>query len=211
MPVHDLVLGTTNVGKARELRELLEPHGFRVRTLGDLSDYLDVVEDGALFADNARLKATQQARHLNSWVMADDSGIEIAALAGRPGVLSARYAGPQATDADNNAKVLAELAGLPPERRGARYVCHITVADPTGAVRAEASGECRGRLRTAPTGANGFGYDPLFEVIEYHRTFGELGSHVKAALSHRARAVRGIVPQLIAMAERGEWIAPAAV
>ena len=206
----DLVLGTANAAKARELRELLAPHGFRVQTLADLPDYVDVVEDGETFADNARLKAVQQALHLGAWVMADDSGIEVAALEGRPGVYSARYAGPDATDDDNNAKLLAELGDLPPEKRAARYVCHVTLADPQGEVRAEANGECRGRIRTAPVGSNGFGYDPLFEVVEYHRTFGELGSVVKAALSHRGRAVRAIAPQLIALAERGQWLAAAA-
>lgn len=205
MAPYDLVLGTTNAGKARELRHLLEPLGFCVRTLAEAGDVIEVVEDGATFADNARLKAVGQAKHLRAWVMADDSGIEVAALSGRPGVVSARYAGPQATDADNNARVLAELAGLPLEQRQARYYCHITVADPTGAIRAEAIGECRGRLRTEGVGSNGFGYDPLFEVVELHRTFGELGSHVKAAISHRARAVRAIVPQLVALTHRGLW------
>ncbi|MAT72237.1 MAG: non-canonical purine NTP pyrophosphatase, RdgB/HAM1 family [Planctomycetaceae bacterium] len=206
----ELVLGTNNAAKGRELRELLDPHGFHIQTLADLPDAIDVVEDGDTFAANARKKAVEQALHLNAWVLADDSGIEVQALDGRPGVYSARYAGPDATDADNNALLLQELGDRPPEKRAARYVCHITLSDPQGQIRAEAHGECRGRIRLEPVGRNGFGYDPLFEVLEYHRTFGELGSHVKRAISHRARAVRGVVGQLIALAERGEWTVPAA-
>lgn len=202
----DLILGTNNAGKALELRELLAPHGFRVRTLAALPAAVDVVEDGDTFAANARKKAVEQARRLHAWVMADDSGIEIAALDGRPGVYSARYAGPNATDVANNAKLLAELGNLPPDKRAARYYCHIALADPHGKIRAEATGECRGRIRMRPVGQNGFGYDPLFEVVELHRTFGELGPHVKSAISHRARAVRAIAPKLIALAERGEWL-----
>ena len=107
--------------------------------------------------------------------------------------------GPNATDADNNRRLLEELGDLPLERRTARYVCHVTVADPTGAVRAESHDTCRGRIRFAAAGTNGFGYDPYFEVVEYHRTFGELGPTVKRMLSHRSRALRAILPQLLAL------------
>jgi XTP/dITP diphosphohydrolase len=119
------------------------------------------------------------------------------ALRGAPGVFSARYSGPQATDESNNRKLLAELGDRPPVERGAHYVCHATLADPLGEVRAESEGECHGRILTAPVGNAGFGYDPLFEVVEYHRTFGELGNAVKSVLSHRARALRAIVPQIL--------------
>ena len=201
---HRLVIGTTNAHKAQELAELLEPYGFEIQTLKDFTNALDVVEDGDSFAANARLKAAQQAKHLNAWVLADDSGLEVDALNGAPGIYSARYAG-NGGDSANNAKLLAELANVPWEKRGARYFCHVAVADPTGAIRAESSGECRGRIRTESSGSNGFGYDPLFEVREYHLTFGELGPHVKAALSHRARAMRSILPQLLALTATGEW------
>src|SRR6202030_698 len=97
------------------------------------------------------------------------------------------------------------LADTPLERRSAHYVCHAVLADPTGAIRAESSGECHGRIRFAPAGSGGFGYDPLFEVIEYHRTFGELGPVVKACLSHRARAIRALLPQMLQLVDAGDW------
>jgi len=175
-----LVIGTTNDHKAQELTRLLAPCGFQTKTLSNFSDALDVRETGDSFAANAQLKAGQQAKHLGLWVLADDSGLEVDALDGRPGIYSARYAGPNATDAENNAKLLEELNGIPDAKRTARYYCHVSVADPQGTIRAESKGICRGRIRESESGTNGFGYDPLFEVVEYHRTFGELGSHVKA-------------------------------
>jgi XTP/dITP diphosphohydrolase len=201
---YPLVIGTTNAHKAGELAELLEPHGFAIRTLKDFADPLDVVEDGDSFAANARLKASQQAKHLKAWVLADDSGLEVDTLGGAPGIYSARYAG-IGGDKDNNAKLLRELDGVPWGKRGGRYFCHVAVADPTGAIRAESFGECRGVIRTSESGVNGFGYDPLFEVREYHLTFGELGPNVKAALSHRARAMRAILPQLSAIVAQNMW------
>jgi XTP/dITP diphosphohydrolase len=194
-----LVIGTHNRKKGAELVELLAPLGFQIRTLVDFPNALIVVEDGDTFAANAALKATQQARHLNEWVLADDSGLVVDALGGAPGVYSARFAGPNATDDDNNRRLLADLGKTPLEKRIARYVCHVTVADPTGAVRAESHDVCRGRIRLTAEGENGFGYDPLFEVVEYHRTFGALGPHVKRAISHRSRALRAIVPRLLAI------------
>jgi XTP/dITP diphosphohydrolase len=195
-----LVIGTRNRKKGAELAELLAPHGFRVITLDDFPNALEVVEDGDSFAANAALKATQQARHLGHWVLADDSGLEVDALGGAPGIFSARFAGPDATDEKNNAELLARLGDTPLEKRSARYVCHVTVADPSGAIRAESHDVCHGRIRFEPAGTNGFGYDPLFEVVEYHRTFGELGAHVKQAISHRSRALRAIVPKLVEIA-----------
>lgn len=194
-----LIIGTTNVAKGRELRELLAPYDFEVLTLKDAGSPLDVVEDGETFAANARKKAVEQARHLGAWVLSDDSGLEVDALGGRPGIYSARYAGEAATDADNNARLLEELGDLPLARRTARYYCHVALADPEGSVRAESWGICRGRIVYEAAGANGFGYDPLFEVVEYHRTFGQLGPQVKAAISHRGRALRAIVPRLVAL------------
>jgi XTP/dITP diphosphohydrolase len=194
-----LVIGTHNRKKGIELVELLAPLGFQVRTLADFPDALEVIEDGDTFSANAVLKAAQQASHLQQWVLADDSGLVVDALGGAPGVYSARFAGPNATDEDNNRRLLADLAKTPLEKRTAHYVCHVAVADPTGAIRAESHDVCRGRIKFNAEGVNGFGYDPLFEVIEYHRTFGELGPHVKRAISHRSRALRAIVPQLIAL------------
>jgi XTP/dITP diphosphohydrolase len=198
-----LVIGTRNRKKGAELIEILAPSGVSMVTLDELADATDVEETGDSFAANAGLKATEQAKHLGRWVLADDSGLEVDALGGKPGVYSARFAGPQATDDDNNRLLLEQLGGTPLEKRTAHYVCHVAVADPTGTVRAESRAECHGRVRFEPAGSNGFGYDPLFEVIEYHRTFGELGPHVKRAISHRSRAMRAILPRLHGMLDAG--------
>lgn len=200
-----LVLGTNNRKKGLELAELVAPLGIEVRTLADYPQALAVVEHGDTFAANAALKACQQARHLAEWVLADDSGIAVDALQGRPGVYSARFAGPDATDDDNNRRLLTELESVPLEQRTAHYVCHATLADPRGTIRAEAEEQCHGRILFAADGAGGFGYDPLFEIIEYHRTFGVLSPVVKACLSHRARAVRKLVPVFRHLIAAGEW------
>jgi XTP/dITP diphosphohydrolase len=199
----DLVIGTRNRKKGAELTDLLVPHGIRAITLDDVPNAMDVVEDGDSFAANAALKATKQARHLGRWVLADDSGLEVDVLGGQPGIYSARFAGAHATDEKNNAELLRRLGDTPLEKRTARYVCHVTLADPAGEIRAESHDICRGRIRFEAAGTNGFGYDPLFEVIELHRTFGELGSHVKRAISHRSRALRAIVPKLVEVLDAG--------
>jgi XTP/dITP diphosphohydrolase len=198
-PQFDLVIGTHNRKKGLELAELLAPRGFRVSTLADFPNAIEVSEDGDTFAANAALKASQQARYLGRWVLADDSGLAVDALGGKPGVYSARLGGPTATDDDNNCHLLAQLGDTPLEKRTAHYVCHVAVADPTGTIRSTTEDICRGRIRFKPAGTNGFGYDPLFEVVEYHRTFGELGPTVKQILSHRSRALRAILPQLEAI------------
>ena len=205
MSARRLVLGTHNRKKALELIELLEPFGFELRCLADLPQAIEVEETGNTFADNAKLKATQQAIHLGEWVLGEDSGLCVEALRGSPGVYSARFSGPTATDTENNAKLIRELDGVPLERRTAYYVCHATLSDPRGEVRAASEGRCYGRIRTAAAGSGGFGYDPLFEVTEYHRTFGELGNAVKSVLSHRSRALRDISPKIVALAASGEW------
>jgi XTP/dITP diphosphohydrolase len=189
-----LVLGTANRKKGLELAELVAPLGVDVRTLAEFPHALAVDETGDTFAANAELKASQQARHLGQWVLADDSGLAVDALGGAPGVYSARFAGPQATDELNNRLLLEQLSGVPLARRTAHYVCHIALADPEGQVRARAEEVCRGRILETEHGSAGFGYDPMFEIIEYHRTFGQLGLAVKACLSHRARAIRQILP-----------------
>ncbi len=192
-----LVLGTHNRKKGIELAELLLPWGLALRTLAEVDSPLEVAETGETFAANARLKACEQARHLGRWVLGEDSGLAVDALSGAPGVYSARFSGPHATDASNNRLLIEQLAGIPLEKRTAHYVCHAVLADPSGEARAEGVGECHGRIRTEPAGAGGFGYDPYFEVVEYHRTFGELGPVVKAVLSHRARAIRRLIPQML--------------
>ena len=191
------VLGTHNKKKRAELDVLLRPHGFHVRSLDEFPNSIQVVEDGTSFAENATKKATQQAVHLGAWVLGEDSGISVDALGGQPGIYSARFSGPNATDEDNNDFLLEKLKGVPREKRTAFYVCHMTLSDPKGNAVIDCEATCHGILRTKPAGSEGFGYDPLFEIPEYHATFGELGPTVKSILSHRARASRLFLPMLL--------------
>ena len=200
-----IVLGTHNVKKGAELHEFLVPRGVHLSTLADFPNSIEVVEDGDSFEANAALKATQQAVHLQQWVIGEDSGLSVNALNGAPGIFSARFAGESATDRSNNDRLLLELAEVPLERRSAHYTCHVAVSDPSGQIRLTCEEICRGRIRVQPAGDAGFGYDPLFEMVEYHRTFGQLGSAVKSVLSHRARAMRQFVPQLVQLL-RAEFI-----
>ena len=200
-----LVLGTRNQGKVVELRELLAALPLAICSLADFPDAIAVEETGDSFAANAALKAAEQAKHLNAWVLGEDSGIVVDALAGAPGIFSARYAGPDATDEQNNARLLTELGNTPPERRTAHYVCQLALSDPRGVIRAGCEASCCGRIRFEQAGSNGFGYDPLFEIVEYHRTFGQLGESVKAVLSHRARAVEKLIPLLRELIDCGHW------
>jgi XTP/dITP diphosphohydrolase len=199
-----LVLATRNRKKAREMLALVAPPwedspalaGPEVRTLADFPELPEVVEDADTFAGNARKKASETARALGQWVVADDSGLTVDELNGAPGVLSARYAGTHGDDAANNRKLLEALAGVPDERRGAAFVCALALADPQGTIRFETEAACRGRIIHEERGASGFGYDPLFLIREYHRTFGELGETVKHQLSHRSRAFARLRPAL---------------
>ncbi len=181
------------------MADLLAPVGIELKTLADFPNAISVVENGETFAANATLKAVKQAEHLGRWVLAEDSGLMVDALAGAPGVYSARYSGEDADDASNNRRLLDELGDTPLEKRTARYVCHMVLSDPSGTVRVESEASCRGRILTEPRGTGGFGYDPLFELVEYRRTFGESDPLVKAVLSHRARAARLLIPQLIGL------------
>ena len=193
-----LILGTHNRKKGGELRELLSPYGFELRTLADYSDAIEVNETGKTFAENAILKASEQARHLGCWVLGEDSGLMVDALNGSPGIYSARFSGPCATDKSNNQLLLERLSDTPTHARGAHYVCHVALADPSGIVRAQCEEYCYGRIAARELGQRGFGYDPLFEITEYHQTFGQLGGSVKTVLSHRSRALRSLIPQLVA-------------
>ena len=200
-----LILATRNRKKLQELQDLLDLPELELVTLEAFPEALEVEEAGDSFAANARLKATLQARQLGEWTLGEDSGLSVDALGGAPGVYSARFAGADATDEANNRLLLERLAGVPLPDRTAFYTCHAVVADPTGTVRAEAVGTCRGRIRTQPAGRGGFGYDPLFEIVEYHRTFGELAPAVKRAISHRARAIRQLKPLLERWLRDGVW------
>jgi XTP/dITP diphosphohydrolase len=191
-----LVLGTRNAKKRAEIAEILDHLGIELRDLSAYPDAPEVTEDGNTFEANARKKAQQLARHLGEWVLGEDSGLVVPGLGGRPGVYSARYAGKQGDDEANNAKLLAELAPLPDDRRKAYYVCTAALADPSGKVQAVVEGRCHGVIIGEERGTGGFGYDPLFLIPEYHKTFGELSPRVKHALSHRGRALAKLRPVL---------------
>lgn len=183
-----LVLATRNKNKLRELTSILSDLPVRVESIASFPGAPDVEETGATMAENALLKARAAARHTGLWAMADDSGLEVDALDGRPGVYSARFAGPGATDADNNAKLLRLLEGVPDPRRTARFRCAIALVSPDGDEYVD-EGVCEGVVAREPRGQGGFGYDPLFIVPEYGRTFAELPPEVKDRISHRARAL----------------------
>ena len=191
-----LVLGTRNAKKRQELIEILADLPVEVRDLTAWPDAPDVVEDGKTFEENATKKARETARALKQWVLAEDSGLVVPGLNGRPGVHSARYAGKQGDDEANNSRLLAELAPLPEDRRAAYYVCIAALADPAGEIQEVTEGHCHGIITHHLRGSGGFGYDPLFLIPEYHRTFGELSVRVKHALSHRARALARMRPAL---------------
>jgi len=182
---------------------LFKAVGVELKTLADFPGVVSVPEDSETFAANAVLKAVGYARQLRRWVLADDSGLLVDVLNGEPGVLSARFTGEDATDESNNRLILERLGDNPIERRTAQFVCHMALADPEGEIQAEGEAACRGRILFEPRGTGGFGYDPLFEIVEYHRSFAEFGPLVKACLSHRARAARLLIPRLMELVDSG--------
>jgi len=199
-----IVLGSRNAKKIREIHELLAPHGIDLVGVSAFTHVPEVVEDGDSFAANAEKKAREVAQILGQWVIAEDSGLCVDALHGAPGIYSARYAGIQGDDAANNEKLLRELDAVPTEKRTAFYVCSVVLADPTGVIRARSEGRCHGRILREYRGENGFGYDPLFLVPEYHQTFGELDPAVKRHISHRAKAFERLIPQVVRCLRAGE-------
>ena len=204
-----LLVATRSVHKLRELRELLHLAAGALVSLDDLGIPGDPEETGATFRTNAAIKARFGARASGLPTLADDSGLEVDALDGGPGVRTRRYAAEDATDTQNNERLLVALAGLPPERRGARYVCVLALAvpgedtGPRGALpMIFTRGTCRGRIATAPLGTGGFGYDPIFEPRSEPpggRTLGLWTPAEKHAISHRARAARRMTPHLVAI------------
>ncbi|NLE86180.1 MAG: RdgB/HAM1 family non-canonical purine NTP pyrophosphatase [Myxococcales bacterium] len=196
-----IVLATQNRGKLRELSVLLDDPSLELVTLDDVGlGGLEVEETGDTFEANARLKAEAVAQRAGLPALADDSGLEVDALGGRPGVLSKRYAGHDATDADNNARLLAELAQTALDARTARFRCVMALAVPQGGAARTvlvADGSCEGHIAPAARGDGGFGYDPLFVPSGWgQRTLGEASPAEKNELSHRAEAVRALRPQL---------------
>lgn len=199
-----LVLATKNSHKAREIAAILDLPGIELLTMNDFPDMGEVIEDGATFEENAGKKAFEVARHCVSYsrpgsevfALADDSGLMVDALGGMPGVLSARFAGEKATDADNNARLLQLLDGVPEEQRTARFVCVLVLCDASGKS-AVVEGRCEGRILDKPRGSNGFGYDPLFLYPPTGLTFAEMPPDEKNRVSHRARALERLKEALM--------------
>ncbi|MHC4141785.1 MAG: RdgB/HAM1 family non-canonical purine NTP pyrophosphatase [Planctomycetota bacterium] len=199
----ELLFASTNSNKVAEVRAILASRGIRVIGLeeaGDAAGRPEPVEDGETFADNARIKAVYYAKATGRWTLADDSGLEVDALGGGPGVRSARYGGIGGTraerDAANNRKLLNALSAVPDEKRTARFVCAMCLADAEGRVAAETRGTVEGVIGREPRGHNGFGYDPLFGLPHLGCTSAELPTEQKNALSHRGDAARQMADRL---------------
>jgi XTP/dITP diphosphohydrolase len=188
-----LVIATRNAGKMREFRSLLRPLQAEVISLADLNIGAEFEESGTTFAENARLKALECSRLARLPVLADDSGLEVLSLGAGPGIHSARYAGPGASDSDRIRKLLDELDGC--AVRDARFVCSLALAQ-DGVLILEAEGECRGVIAQEPRGSNGFGYDPVFYFPELAKTYAELSSEEKNLHSHRAHAVNSLLSKI---------------
>jgi XTP/dITP diphosphohydrolase len=186
--LQEVVIATRNPGKRREIQEILSPFSLKILSLEDFPGVPEVLEDGATFAENAAKKALTIARLTGRPSIADDSGLAVVALKGRPGVFSSRYAGENATDQERCQKLLEEMAEIPQGQREAAFLCAIAIALPDGKMRV-VQGECRGTIAFAPRGKHGFGYDPIFFIPEFAKTMAELESEVKNRISHRARAL----------------------
>lgn len=190
-----IILATQNKGKIRELQNLLVDEDIQILSLQDIEGWEEVEENGETFADNAALKARAAVEKTGLIALADDSGLEVDALGGRPGVYSARFAGEPKDDRRNNHKLLQLLQEVPEEQRTARFRCALAVATPDGR-EFLTEGTVEGRILSAGRGDDGFGYDPLFFVPEYDRTMAELTLAEKNKLSHRGQAFRKVVPVL---------------
>ncbi len=184
------MLASGSAHKLAEFQRVFDQSPVELLSPLDLGCQCDVDETGATFADNARLKAVAYATTCRRWALADDSGLEIDALDGVPGVRSSRFAGPTATDDDRNARVLELLAEVPDERRTARYRCAVAIADPTGVIAFESEATVEGVIGRAPRGEGGFGYDPLFIVGPGDTTMAELPGVAKDVISHRGQGGR---------------------
>ncbi|OAH56170.1 MULTISPECIES: XTP/dITP diphosphatase [Bacillaceae] len=188
--MNEVIIATKNSGKAKEFVQLFESYGITVKTLIDYPELPDVEETGETFEENALLKAESAARLTGQPAIADDSGLVIDALDGRPGVYSARYAGIDKDDKANNRKVLKEMAGAVDDRRSARFKCVLAVSFPDDREPIIVEGNCEGRIAYEESGTNGFGYDPLFIPDGFDQTMAQLEPDVKNKISHRANALR---------------------
>jgi XTP/dITP diphosphohydrolase len=195
----EVVIATRNPGKFREIKAILSSLPLKFLSLEDFPDLPEVVEDGATFAENAGKKARMIAHFTGRPAIADDSGLAVDALQGRPGVFSSRFAGEKATDRQRCQKLLEEMASIPEGKRQARFVCVMAVALPRGRMEA-VEGECRGWITSAPRGERGFGYDPVFFLPEFGKTMAELEPEEKNRISHRGRALerlKVILPEFL--------------
>jgi len=188
-----ILIATKNDGKVKELEDLLIDLPFKLRSLNEFPKAIEPEETGETFAENAILKAKSYALQTGLFALADDSGLEVEALGFAPGVLSARYAGEKANDSEKIAKLLRELNKTKDENRRARFVCAMAISDEKGEIKFLTEGICDGRIASTPSGANGFGYDPIFIPVGYAKTFGELSSEIKQEISHRAKAIKKII------------------
>lgn len=190
-----VIIATKNKGKAKDFEAIFNPYGFEVLTLHDVANDMDIEETGITFEENAVLKAEALAERLQTFVIADDSGLAIDALNGAPGVYSARYAGEEKSDDANMQKVLTELDGVEDEKRTARFCCAIALAGPNMETKT-AFGTCEGVIAHDKKGTNGFGYDPIFFVPTLGKMMAELLPSEKAAISHRGNAIKKIEAEL---------------
>lgn len=188
-----ILVGTKNAGKVRELKKLLADVPVELHSLDEFENIVEPEETGDTFAENADLKAVYYSEKTGLAALADDSGLEVTALNGAPGVYSARYAGKDSSNAEKIAKLLEDLEKSESEDRSARFVCVISLTNEKGEIIFQAEGVCDGEIANAPRGENGFGYDPVFIPEGFGETFGELSSEVKSDLSHRAKAIRKII------------------
>lgn len=190
-----LIIATKNKGKLEEFAQLVAHLPFDIVSMADAGIADDIEENGSTFEENALIKAKSVWKMTGSAVIADDSGLEVDFLNGAPGVYSARYAGEGATDADKNCKLLDALAGVPGDKRTARFVCVIAVVFPDGSSISE-RGTCEGYIATEPAGDNGFGYDPLLYIPEFGLTIAQMEANLKNSISHRGNAIRKMVERL---------------
>jgi XTP/dITP diphosphohydrolase len=188
----NLLLATNNIGKLAEIRAMLADLPINLRTLSDFPNLERVKEIGKSYEENAAIKARAYARQSGVWALADDSGLEVKALRGAPGVLSARYAGGAASDSDRIALLLSQIDREGGRDRTARFVCVTALTDSTDSLLKVASGTCTGKIIDTPRGNNGFGYDPIFVPDGFDQTFGELSADKKNVISHRAKALQAI-------------------
>ncbi len=189
----ELLIATKNIGKIKELQQLLADLPIVLRSASEFINIREPEETGVTFTDNAILKARYYAEKTGLLALADDSGLEVWALNGAPGVFSARYAGADATNEEKLARLLKELSEKQEEARLARFVCAMAIADQKGEIINLAEGLCEGKIAWQPTGTNGFGYDSIFIPEGFSESFGELSSEIKQKISHRAQATNKII------------------